>query len=277
MTQFTPERFLEAHRIAFSHFEATRNNIRILRDGRNVVASAAQFALIDTKALLRQLSYQAPDGTHYCVLGEITRSAQFSPSTLEYMYELNARILLVNTALTALKSLERNRRPLRRIARLFSGRKGQPPLTAKEISALLASQLDVVLLGTRAVAETLWYRSKVSNQPLVMRRIIGMAGYQHHQPLSLQEAAEADRIITALIEQYKARRGRATGEILTAALNADALAGDVEQMHAGWIPMWMDQVDQEGAKIVNDVWLPPYYAQRILQDEGQGAAHELAA
>lgn len=277
MTQFTPERFLEAHRIAFSHFEATRNNIRILRDGRDVVAAAAQFALIDTNALLRQLSYQAPDGMHYCVLGEITRAAQFQPSTLEYMYELNARIRLVNTALTALKSLERDRRPLRRIARLFSGRKGQPPLTAKEIAALLASQLDVILLGTRAVAETLWYRSKVSNQPLVMRRIIAMAGYHDENPLSLQEAADADRLITALIEQYKARRSRATGEILTAALNPDALAGEVEQMHAGWIPMWMDQVDVEGAKIVNDVWLPPYYLQHLLPEEGPAAPRDLAA
>ena len=127
------------------------------------------------------------------------------------------------------------------------------------------------------MAETLWYRSKVSNQPLVMRRIIGMAGYHTDQPLSLQESADADRLITALIEQYKARRGRATGEILTAALNPEALAGEVDQMHAGWIPMWMDQADQEGAKIVNDVWLPPYYLQHLMPDEGPAAPHDLAA
>jgi hypothetical protein len=48
-------------------------------------------------------------------------------------------------------------------------------------------------------------------------------------------------------------------------------------MHAGWIPMWMDQVDQEGAKIVNDVWVPPSYTQHLLQPEGPEAPRDLAA
>jgi hypothetical protein len=278
MTKFTPECFLEAHRLAFSQFEATRNNIRLLRDSRDLVPSAALFAPIDTKVLLRLLSYQAPDGMHYLVPGEIERTGQFTPSTLEYMYQINTRILLVNTAIGALKELARNRRLFARVRRLLARRKSQPPLTVAEIKALLTNVLDGILLGTRAIAETFWYMSKVANQHLVMRRIVAMAGYANeHQALSLQEAAEADQIITKLIEQYKARRSRAAGEILANALNSEGLSASVAEMHAGWIPLWMDQVDLEGAKIVNDVWVPPYYLEQVLHPEARSEAQELAA
>lgn len=103
MTHFTPQCFLEAHRIAFTQFEAARNNIRLLRESPDLVPAAAEFALVDTKALLRQLSYDAPDGRHYCVLGELDPAKQFAPSTLQYMHEVNARLRLVNTAIAALK------------------------------------------------------------------------------------------------------------------------------------------------------------------------------
>jgi hypothetical protein len=277
MTKFTPECFLHAHRIAFSQFETTRSNIRLLRESRDLVPAAAQFTLIDTKALLKQLSYQAPDGIHYCVLGEVTRTSQFTPSTLQFMRELNARILLVNTAIASLKGLAKNRRFLARLGRLFARRRGQPPLTGPEITALLKSQLDNILLGTRALAEIFWYMSKVANQHLVMRRIVAMAGYhdERQPPLALQEAAEADQIITKLIEQYKARRGRAAGEILANALDSEALSEPVSQMHAAWIPIWMDQPDQEGSKVVNDVWVPPYFTEHVAPPAAP--ARELAA
>lgn len=277
MTHFTPECFLEAHRIAFTQFEATRNNIRHFRDSGDLMGAAGQFALIDTKALLRQLSYQAPDGKHYCVLGELTSAKQFWPTTLQYMHALNTRILLVNTAVAALKSLAQDRRLLARLGRMFGRRSGQPPLTAPEISALLSSQLDAILLGTRALAEMFWYLSKVANQPLLMRRIVAMAGYQDNNPLTLQEAAEAEQILVKLAEQYKARRNRAADEILSAALKPDDLVADVKQMHVTLIPMWMDQPDQDGAKIVHDVYFPAYYVERLLRPANEAPAQDLAA
>lgn len=277
MTKFTPECFLQAHRIAFSLYEATRSNVRVLREQRDIVPAAADFIPIDTKALLRQLSYDAQDGKHYCILGELTASKQFGPTTLQYMHDVNSRILLVNTAVAALKGLAQNRRLLARIARIFGRRSRQPPLSADEISALLTMQLDGILLGTRALAETFWYLSKVANQPLLMRRIVAMAGYHDDHPLSLQEAAEAEQILVKLAEQYKARRNRAADEILTAALDAERLLPAVRQMHVTLIPMWMDQPDQEGAKIVNDVYFPPYYADRMLGPAPPVAAQNLAA
>jgi hypothetical protein len=277
MTHFTPQCFLEAHRIAFTQFEAARNNIRLLRESPDLVPAAAEFALVDTKALLRQLSYDAPDGRHYCVLGELDPAKQFAPSTLHYMQELNARIRLVNTAIAALKGLARNRRLLARIGRLFSRGSRQPPLSAAEISALLEKQLDEILLGTRALAENFWYLSKVANQPLLMRRIVAMAGYHDDHPLSLQEAAEAEQILVKLAEQYKARRNRAADEILTAALDAQRLLPAVRQMHVSLIPMWMDQPDQDGAKIVNDVYFPAFYAERLLGPARPEPARDLAA
>jgi len=152
MTHFTPECFLEAHRIAFTQFEATRNNIRHFRDSGGLMGAAAQLVPVDTKALLRQLSYDAADGRHYCVLGELTAAKQFWPTTLQYMHAINGRAVLVNTAVAALKSLAQDRRFLARLGRLFGRRSGQPPLTAAEIAALLSSQLDAILLGTRALA-----------------------------------------------------------------------------------------------------------------------------
>ena len=277
MTKFTPESFLQAHRIAFSQYEAARTNARLLRESSDLVPAAAQFALLDTKALLRQLSYEAPDGVHYCILGELSPAKEFSPSTLRYMHEVNSRILLVNTAIAALKALARNRRLLARIGRLFTRRSGQPPLSAAEIAALLKKQLDGILLGTRALSETFWYLSKVANQPLLMRRIAAMAGYQDERPLSLQEAADAEQILVKLAEQYKARRNRAADEILTASLNAEGLIPAVRQMHVTLIPMWMDQPDQDGSKIVNDVFFPPYYAERLLRPADPAPAQELAA
>ena len=277
MTNFTPQCFLEAHRIAFTQYEAARNNIRLLRESDDIVPAAAQFALVDTKALLWQLSYAAPDGTHYCILGELDSSKQFAPSTLQYMHAVNARIRLVNTAVAALKGLARRRRLLARLARVFSRRSSQPPLSAAEISALLANQLDDILLGTRALSETFWYLSKVANQPLLMRRIVAMAGYHDDQPLSLQESAEAEQILVKLAEQYKARRNRAADEILTAALDAPRLLPAVSQMHVSLIPMWMDQPDQDGAKIVNDVYVPAYYADRLLRPADRPPERDLAA
>ena len=277
MTKFTPECFLQAHRIAFSQYEAARNNVRLLRESSDIVPAAAQFAPLDTKALLRQLSYEAPDGVHFCVLGELASSKQFSPSTLQYMHEVNSRILLVNTAIAALKGLARNRRLLARIWRIFSRRSGQPPLSAAEIAALLKKQLDGILLGTRALSETFWYLSKVANQPLLMRHIVGMAGYHDERPLSLQEAADAEQILVKLAEQYKARRNRAADEILTASLNAESLIPAVRQMHVTLIPMWMDQPDQDGSRIVNDVYFPAYYADRLLRPAVQTPAQDLAA
>lgn len=277
MTQFTPERFLETHRIAFSQFEATRNNIRHFRDSGNLMAAAAQLAPIDTKALLHRLSYEAPDGTHYCVLGELTSAKEFWPTTLQYMHGINSRILLVNTAVAALKSLARNRRLLARLGRIFGRRSRQPPLTAAEISALLSSQLDTILLGTRALAEMFWYLSKVANQPLLMRRIVSMAGYHDDNPLSLQESAEAEQILVKLAEQYKARRNRAADEILATALAPESLVEEVKQMHVTLIPMWMDQPDQAGAKIVHDVYFPAYYAERMLRPADQAPVQDLAA
>jgi hypothetical protein len=277
MTQFTPECFLEAHRIAFSQFEATRNNVRHVRDSGDLLGASGQLALIDTKALLRRLSYEAADGMHYCVLGELTQAKQFWPTTLAYMHDINARILLVNTAVAALQSLSRNRRLLARLGRLIGRRPRQPPLTEAEISALLASQLDAILLGTRALAETFWYLSKVANQPLLMRRIVAMAGYHDETPLSLQESAEAEQILVKLAEQYKARRSRAADEILAAALKPESLAGEVKRMHVTLIPMWMDQPDQDGAKIVHDVYFPAYYAERLLRPADEPPAQDLAA
>lgn len=277
MTNFTPQCFLEAHRIAFTQYEAARNNIRLLRESPNIVSAAAHFALVDTKALLRQLSYEAPDGMHYCVLGELASSKQFAPTTLRYMHEVNARIRLVNTAVVALEGLARNRRLLARLGRLFSRSARRPPLSAAEISALLHKQLDEILLGTRALAENFWYLSKVANQPLLMRRIVAMAGFHDDQPLTLQEAAEAEQILVKLAEQYKARRNRAADEILAAALDAQRLLPAVRQMHVSLIPMWMDQPDQDGSKIVNDVYVPAYYVERLLGPAGPAPARDLAA
>lgn len=277
MTNFTPQCFLEAHRIAFTQYEAARANIRLLRESDDIVPAAAQFALVDTKALLRQLSYEAPDGMHYCILGELDSAKQFAPSTLQYMHALNARIRLVNTALVALQGLARNRSLLARIGRLLARRPSRPPLSAAEIAALLEKQLDDVLLGTRALSENFWYLSKVANQPLLMRRIVAMAGYHDDQPLSLQESAEAEQILVKLAEQYKARRNRAADEILTAALDAQRLLPSVRRMHVSLIPMWMDQPDQDGAKIVNDVYIPAYYAERLSRPADRAPEQDLAA
>lgn len=277
MTKFTPDCFLEAHRIAFSHFEATRNNIRHFRDSGDLLGVAAQFAPVDTKALLHHLRYEAPDGLHYCVLGELTAARQFWPTTLEYMRDVNSRVLLVNTAVAALKASARNRGLIARLGRMLGRRSTQPPLTLAEISALLASQLDTVLLGTRALAETFWYLSKVANQPLLMRRIVAMAGFHDDNPLSLQESAEAEQILVKLAEQYKARRNRAADEILATALKPEGLVAAVKQMHVALIPMWMDQPDQDGAKIVHDVYFPAYYADRLLQPAEEAPAQDLAA
>ncbi len=277
MTLFTPQCFLEAHRIAFTQFEAARNNIRVLRESDDIVPAAAQFTLVDTKALLRQLSYEAPDGMHYCILGELDSTKQFTPSTLQYMHEVNARIRLTNTGIAALRGLAKNRRLLARIGRLLSRRSSEPPLSAEEVSALLKKQLDEILLGTRALAENFWYLSKVANQPLLMRRIVAMAGYHDDNPLSLQEAAEAEQILVKLAEQYKARRNRAADEILAAAIDAQLLLPAVRQMHVSLIPMWMDQPDQDGAKIINDVYFPAYYAERLLRPADEAPAQDLAA
>jgi hypothetical protein len=277
MTKFTPECFLEAHRIAFSQFEATRNNIRHFRDSGDLLGVAHQFAPIDTKALLGQLSYDAPDGVHYCVLGELTAAKEFWPTTIEYMHDVNARVLLVNTAVAALKSLARNRGFFSRLGRMLGRRSAQPPLTLAEISALFASQLDTILLGTRALAEMFWYLSKVANQPLLMRRIVAMAGYADETPLSLQEAADAEQILVKLAEQYKARRNRAADEILATALKPDSLVAAVKQMHVTLIPMWMDQPDQDGARIVHDVYFPAYYAGRLQRPAQEAPAQDLAA
>lgn len=277
MTHFTPECFLEAHRIAFTQFEATRNNIRHFRDSGGLMDAAAQLVPVDTKALLRQLSYDAPDGRHYCVLGELTAAKQFWPTTLQYMHAINGRALLVNTAVAALKTLAQDRRFLARLGRLFGRRSGRPPLTAAEIAALLSSQLDAILLGTRALAEMFWYHSKVAGQPLLMRRIVAMAGYRDDTPMSLQDAAEAEQILVKLAEQYKARRNRAADEILSAALKPDGLVADVKQMHVTLIPMWMDQPDQDGAKIVHDVYFPAYYAERLLRPAEEAPAQDIAA
>lgn len=277
MTKFTPECFLEAHRIAFTHFEATRNNIRHFRDSGDLLGVASQFVPVDTKALLRQLCYEAPDGLHYCVLGELTAAKQFWPTTLEYMHDVNSRVILVNTAAAALKSLARNRGFFARLGRIIGRRSAQPPLTLAEISALLASQLDTILLGSRALAEMFWYLSKVANQPLLMRRIVAMAGYPDENPLTLQESAEAEQILVKLAEQYKARRNRAADEILATALKPENLVAEVKQMHVTLIPMWMDQPDQDGAKIVHDVYFPAYYAERLLRPAGEARAQDLAA
>ncbi len=277
MTKFTPECFLEAHRIAFSQYEATRGNIRLLREHPDIVPVAPKFVLIDTKALQRQLSYEAPDGMHYCILGELNAAKQFAPVTLQYTHEINGRILLVNTALAALKTVAQDRRFMARIGRLFGKRSQQAPLSPAEISALLGSQLDAILLGARALAEMFWYLSKISNQHLVMRRIIAMAGYTDENPLSLQEAAEAEQILVKLAEQYKARRNRAADELLAAALNAEALLPAVRQMHVTLIPMWMDQPDQDGARIAHDVYFPAYYARQLLQQADEAPIQDLAA
>lgn len=271
---FTSETFLQAHRIAFSQFEATRGNIRIFRDATDLVAAAANFVAIDTKALLRQLSYKAADGQHYCVIGEFAAPQQFSMGTLEQTYAVNSRLRLVNTAIGALKGMAKQRRPLARIGRILGRGSTQSPLTADEISALLASQLDEILLGTRALSEAFLHISKVAAQPAVARRIISIAGYDDGSTLSLQDAADADRVLTKLLEQYKQRRMRAASEVLAAALNTDALAPRVGQMHASQIPAWMDKPDENGAKIVNDVWLPADYAERIA---GQAQAREVSA
>ncbi len=277
MTKFTPECFLEAHRIAFTQYEATRGNIRLVREHSDIVPVAANFALIDTKALQRQLSYEAPGGMHYCILGELTSAKEFWPVTLQYMHEINGRIVLVNTALAALKTVAQDRRLLSRIGRLFGKRSSEPPLRPAEISALLSSQLDAILLGTRALAEMFWYLSKISNQHLVMRRIIAMAGYADPNPLSLQEAAEAEQILVKLAEQYKARRNRAADELLAVALHGEALLPAIRQMHVTLIPMWMDQPDQDGARIVHDVYFPAYYAQQLLQPADEAPIQDLAA
>jgi hypothetical protein len=274
----TSDTFLQAHRAAFANFEATRNNIRLLRDSADFVGAAGQFAELDTKTLQQRLSYEAADGKHYCVVGEVVPSEGFVPSTLREIYELNARIILVNTAIRALKGLAKRRGVIAGIGRLLGRGSRQAPLSAAEVKALLSSQLDEILLRSRALAELFWYILKIAAQPLVVRRIVDLAGFGQDEPLSSAQMSEVDQFLRALLVQYKTRRGRAAGEIMSACLKPESMSERVSKMHVTLIPAWMDYPDRADARIVNDVWLPPEFAARVVNpaSAARAAAPEYA-
>lgn len=241
MNYFGPEVFSEVKDVANSYYEVARHNIDILKTN----GLKQHFRSADTSVMLSVLSRQTDAGAKYCWLGELAESGQFDAGMMFDIFGIHTEIQSMNAHVDQLRRSKEE---------------------DKSIPAEFVARLDIVLVRSRALVESMIHAARVANDEDVFAVVMKRGGYgREENPLTPEREAAGVERLKNMHEEYKAALKSMSLEVAEQSFDRMNLAKRVPSTRFFGFPTWTVIDAHEGARVMNDVWMPKEAAEPLLK------------
>jgi hypothetical protein len=227
MSHFGANTFREAAAVLADWSAALRRNLDRLRTGRKLTPGNDI-----ERPNMKRLRAVLNDDVHkiHCLIGDIEKPGKGTLSFMHKNYALNSDLVYIQ-------------------AYAF--------LPEEKFTAAVLQDLkdrhDRSFSLTMYLRESLLHLANIADQPEANEFVaLYSTGRGQDGP--------ASKKLKSMIEDYKVCFGNVSREVLDTVLNRKAMP----QIYYNPIPWWLEETDEVGARVVNEVWFPGRYAQPLL-------------
>jgi hypothetical protein len=183
-----------------------------------------------------------PFDKQYIFVGRLNAQRKFEATGLGSMYRLGTDIAFSNAMIDTLKAGDAER--------ALNG---------------LRQRADSIRFEARALAVMFEHCAAIALEPSVARYVLTLGGVTLKEQLTAEQTVQCEQRLKALIADYSAKLAIAGSEIKAKTIYRERMTERMNRYAFCDIPIWLDQRDHKGSRIINDVWLPAIYATEEMQ------------